>query len=432
MISSNLPRSDWKTSHQDILKEIVKRAAKIAQRERTAEIHIEKLKELEIVRASSHSDVTRPRMGDSVAAEMSLSGGSGLASYRLLRGDSQCLRIRRSDVVDMLCAQFVGNVNLDPKELYDAFNWPTFGSLITDDAPQEAAKLQCIMNYFRRVFAEPPQGYLYIRRMQNRNVLNHERMREFRTTALTAAIPSSANIESIENALHADFANMYIGGGVLSGGCVQEEIRFAECPECIVALLMCEVMNDNEAIVITGAERFAKTKGYAFGLQYDRDWRDNSPRFADGTIDSTLVAIDAKRFRAEAQLEQLDDGHFFREINKALAGFDIDVIRCPELQNSRNLARVATGNWGCGVFAGDPQVKFLIQWIVCSIVGKEMVYSHFNDRRISALEDVIAAIKKMNLTVFGLYNLITNFRAELDAYHTQIFDYILKNPKPLQ
>lgn len=37
----------------------------------------------------------------------------------------------------------------------------------------------------------------------------------------------------------ADFANKYIGGGVLCGGCVQEEIRFAECPELTACVWVC-------------------------------------------------------------------------------------------------------------------------------------------------------------------------------------------------
>ena len=48
--------------------------------------------------------------------------------------------------------------------------------------------------------------------------------------------------------LHADFANMFLGGGVFSGGCVQEEIRFAICPENCVAMLVCPCMQPREAI----------------------------------------------------------------------------------------------------------------------------------------------------------------------------------------
>ena len=49
-----------------------------------------------------------------------------------------------------------------------------------------------------------------------------------------------------------DFANKTIGGGVLGEGSVQEEIRFVICPELIVSLLFTEVLEDNEAVVITG------------------------------------------------------------------------------------------------------------------------------------------------------------------------------------
>jgi len=44
----------------------------------------------------------------------------------------------------------------------------------------------------------------------------------------------------------------FIGGGVLSHGCVQEEIRFLICPELLVSQLFSQQMLSTEAIVITG------------------------------------------------------------------------------------------------------------------------------------------------------------------------------------
>ena len=58
--------------------------------------------------------------------------------------------------------------------------------------------------------------------------------------------------------LQVDFANKYIGGGVLGEGCVQEEIRFLICPELIVSRLITEELDDNECLVMTGAERFSR------------------------------------------------------------------------------------------------------------------------------------------------------------------------------
>lgn len=41
--------------------------------------------------------------------------------------------------------------------------------------------------------------------------------------------------------LQIDFANKSLGGGVLSHGAIQEEIRFVINPECLCGLLFCEV-----------------------------------------------------------------------------------------------------------------------------------------------------------------------------------------------
>ena len=45
-----------------------------------------------------------------------------------------------------------------------------------------------------------------------------------------------------------DFANKYIGGGVLGHGLVQEEIRFIVAPELIVTLLLTEELSDDECL----------------------------------------------------------------------------------------------------------------------------------------------------------------------------------------
>ena len=49
-----------------------------------------------------------------------------------------------------------------------------------------------------------------------------------------------------------DFANKFIGGGVLGRGCVQEEIRFLICPELILSRLFTEVLDDNECLIVKG------------------------------------------------------------------------------------------------------------------------------------------------------------------------------------
>ena len=42
-----------------------------------------------------------------------------------------------------------------------------------------------------------------------------------------------------------------MSGGTLEGGCLQEEIRFSLSPELLVARLVLEPLEDNEAAIIT-------------------------------------------------------------------------------------------------------------------------------------------------------------------------------------
>ena len=135
-------------------------------------------------------------------------------------------------------------------------------------------------------------------------------------------IEDSGVIEDRQTALQVDFANKYIGGGVISGvrtpnartartqthtvtntdahyydhahthihtqhrlnhfrqGCVQEEIRFSINPECLASCLLCEVMQPDEAVLIVGTECFSKYKGYAGSLCFGGDHIDATPVYA--------------------------------------------------------------------------------------------------------------------------------------------------------
>jgi poly(ADP-ribose) glycohydrolase len=64
----------------------------------------------------------------------------------------------------------------------------------------------------------------------------------------------------------------------LGSGCVQEEIRFSICPEMLVSLLVCEVMEPNECIFLIGCERYASYEGYARSFQFSKDYVDKSPK----------------------------------------------------------------------------------------------------------------------------------------------------------
>lgn len=38
---------------------------------------------------------------------------------------------------------------------------------------------------------------------------------------------------------------------------------------------------------------------------------------------------------------------------------------------------IATGNWGCGAFRGDPFLKAMVQYLACTATGRDLVYYTF-------------------------------------------------------
>ena len=60
---------------------------------------------------------------------------------------------------------------------------------------------------------------------------------------------------SIENSgghtLQVGFVSRSLGGGVLNGEHVEEEVRYSICPELLITRLVLENLDDNEAIIVT-------------------------------------------------------------------------------------------------------------------------------------------------------------------------------------
>ena len=177
--------------------------------------------------------------------------------------------------------------------------------------------------------------------------------------------------------LQADFANEYVGGGVLRSGLVQEEIRFTICPELIAAMLFSEKMQDTEAISVTGVEQFSCYSGYGDSFRFEGRMKDSTERDTSGRRLTCLVAMDAIRFSGDTELQFRMD-KVERELNKAFVAYggwnNREVVRPPA---------VATGNWGCGAFGGDPRLKLLIQLMAASVAGRDLAYFTFGDEELT-------------------------------------------------
>lgn len=75
----------------------------------------------------------------------------------------------------------------------------------------------------------------------------------------------------------------------------------------------------------------------------------------------------------ENSKHQYSEHAMLRELNKALVAFGAPALEDGEsaerLRRFGSAPRVATGNWGCGAFGGDVQLKSLLQWAAASAAG---------------------------------------------------------------
>ena len=87
---------------------------------------------------------------------------------------------------------------------------------------------------------------------------------------------------------------------------------------------------------------------------------------------------------------------------------------------------IATGNWGCGAFGGDFELKFLQQWLAASYAGVEKLYYYSFGRK--EMNNVNKNYKQLEtLTVGELYILLM----EEELEKGKVLDTIFKK-KPIK
>ncbi|EYB96496.1 hypothetical protein Y032_0150g2784 [Ancylostoma ceylanicum] len=254
------------------------------------------------------------------------------------------------------------------------FNKFTFESIFDGSNRHSYVKLQFFLNYFSLLLKQMPDGCVSFRR----TVLTQDKIPDWeqdKTRVPLVAATSGGAIEDADGCLQVDFADPYIGGLILTIGAVQEEIRFLICPEMIVSSLLCERMGPLEAVHIIGAQRYSSYSGYGrtlkwlpFEYGYGTEPRDEFRR-----VISHLVAMDATRFKPRGTPAQYTRASIDRELNKAYAAFATGI---------KELRPIATGNWGCGIFGGDKELKGLIQIIAAAKAGRQMIYYTFGDKKL--------------------------------------------------
>ncbi|CAD5320080.1 unnamed protein product [Arabidopsis thaliana] len=289
-----------------------------------------------------------------------------------------------------------------------------FGSLInTGRNEHQENKIKCIIHYFQRLSSSISPGFVSFERKilsleQDSSTLDEGFWGKSTVNLCPVEVRTSGLIEdqSVE-ALEVDFANKNLGGGALRKGCVQ--IRFMINPELIVGMLFLPTMEVTEAIEVVGAERFSLYTGYSSSFRFSGDYIDTKETDVFGRRKTRIVAIDALRHPGVSQykLESL-----LRETNKALCGF---LHVCKNQSNGQCIDHedgvgVVTGNWGCGAYGGDPELKSLLQWLAVSQARRPfMSYYTFGFEALQNLNQVTELVVSKGWTVGDLWKKLVKY-----------------------
>lgn len=182
------------------------------------------------------------------------------------------------------------------------------------------------------------------------------------------------NVEVTDNAMEAcshdmfvDFANRFIHIHQIIPSLTQEEVLFTVCPEAYISIALFETILDNEAVIIRNVMRFCDYTGYLRTFRFTNMLSPVEP-FDILVIDATISS-------------QYSDKMLKRDMLKAYMGFKHGKV-------------ISTGHWGCGVFGGCKQLKFLQQVCAAALAGSDLVYSTFRDAEMkSQFESYVELLK---------------------------------------
>lgn len=262
------------------------------------------------------------------------------------------------------CKQLMSINNLDPDEMF---------TLCIE-------KLKFIFNYFRYIkykYSFNKLDNITIYRLNGKIHIDKKKLSE---------IEFIKGYINYEDEIKVDFANKNIGGGVLKYGCCQEEIMFLNNTELIGVMEFIDELQSTDAILIDGIIQYSKSKNYGFDLEYDSSYLNKKLQ--------KIIVVDAIDYRNNHN-EQYITKNKENELYKMINGY--------KLIGQDN--EISTGHWGCGAFKGNPNLKFMIQWLACSLTDNKLKYYYGSN--LYNISEIYSTLKNKN--TIDLYNEILKF-----------------------
>jgi poly(ADP-ribose) glycohydrolase len=269
--------------------------------------------------------------------------------------------LSREQVLVLLSHMTLLTLKTAPWHLY----WITFENWLTDGRPCAMAYLNGLMAYFSVVM----DGLLGNCEWKRETVSFRRNTHSVQLFPLPKAVLERADLHlsgSIGDFSDTivDFANQDIGFGI---GGTQEEILFASFIELCPAMIFCDTLHHDEAIIACNVIKYASYRGYGFSVCFDE-----SKLFSFNDCKGfNVIAMDAMDFSASYEDSfslQIQRCNLERELGKLVAGYSCfhDIT-------------IDTGNWGCGAFGGNKYIKATLQMIAATITGNRLSFCCFSD-----------------------------------------------------
>ncbi|CAF1192584.1 unnamed protein product [Adineta ricciae] len=286
----------------------------------------------------------------------------------LLRiGGNRALTFSQRQAASLLaCAFFCLFPRQSHGHTYQSIN---FNKLFEHGPPWKLEKLKCLLHYFWRVTQNMPKGVLTLRRFTLPDQWRPN-WTESQTPMCSLHVNKNTTIEDMAGLLQIDFANEFI---------------------------LCKRMNVFFYLAVN-----------------NNTGRDNWGRRL-----CHVVAMDAICFSNPC--DQYFPACIGRELDKAFTCF-----RLPRSYEQR-VYGIATGNWGCGAFRGNKELKAIIQIMAASEARRPLAYATWHDQNLmDSLWTVYECLLRQQATVRDISKYLLEYvtrRPQLS-----LFDFIRTTP----
>lgn len=338
----------------------------------------------------------------------------------LLSGETSNVTFTHAEVATLIVCIWFGlfnhsYVSAGAGRVSKQFRRPSFAGVFTSGS---LVCLQCLMSYFDRICGRidvdgVTAGYPAILKEEPRVVVvMRHALEPFDWSKSNAPITDCYISGQNPYATGSKFilvpSHRHVGGDLYKASLTPDQIALLMYPESHVATLICGAMDDNEAIVVAGAEKLSICSGSGSNVRFggfETDTHMCGEHSGETMLHTALLFADALE---QTSFDTQFKLGFERDLDKLLAA--MSAIKFPPGSPMEN---IACGNWTYGFNGTNTELKFLQMLMAASEAHKGLVYCPFAHEIGETIEEFVRWLLDADVTVGQLYK-----------YYRRIFDNI--------